>query len=59
MIVSKDYPAAAGQSKDRLFEKRIIPFVGEQPYPGRLRQQGAGLVSQHKQAYRDKLGERE
>ena len=64
MIMAKDDPAAARQSQDGLLEKVIIPLVGEQPYPGqggprRVRQNGEGLVSQHMQAYRHKLGERE
>ena len=29
MIMSKDDPAAAGQSRNRLFENRVIPLVGE------------------------------
>lgn len=64
MIMAKDYTATPWQSPDRLLEKRIIPLIGKQPYlrqgrTGLVGQDGAGLVSQHKQAYRRKLGERE
>lgn len=64
MIMAKDDPAAARQSLDGLRQPGIIPLIGEQPYPGqgrirRVRQNGAGLVSQHNRPYRQKLGERE
>ncbi|VWX60556.1 hypothetical protein SPHINGOR109_50532 [Sphingorhabdus sp. 109] len=64
MIMAKDDPAPARQPSYGLFENCVIAFVGEQPQrrqgPTRLvGQMGAGLVSQHKQAYRRSSGERE
>ncbi len=64
MIVTKDDPAAARQPLDCPCQTGIVSPVGKQPYFGQdrarpFRQCRAGLVSQHKQAYSRKLGERE
>ncbi len=64
MIMAKDYSATARHSLDRSLQPVVIALVGEQPYlrhrrAYRVRQNGGGLVSQHKHAYRRKLGERE
>ena len=68
MIMPENDPAAGRQPADRSFQTVVIALVGEQPdagpdrgqiWPRRLGQNRAGLVSQHKQAYRRKLGERE